>query len=60
MKIMDILLFISDHPWTSIFVAIVFLAVLDCIKDTIVGVANKRHVIEVKKNIEKEIENGRQ
>ena len=56
MKLTDLLLFISEHPWTSIFVAIVFLAVLDCIKDTIVGVANKRHVIEVKKDTEKEDE----
>lgn len=50
MKIMDILLFISDHPWTSIFVALVLLSVLDCIKDTIVGIANPRHIIEIKRD----------
>lgn len=60
MKAIELLNFISEHPWTSLFVAIVFLSVLDCIKDTIIGVSNKRHTIEIKKDSEKEIENGRQ
>ena len=60
MKVIDLLNFISEHPWTSLFVAIVFLSVLDCIKDTIIGLSNKKHTIGIKKDSEKEIENGRQ
>lgn len=53
MKAIELLNFISEHPVTSLFVAIVFLSVLDCIKDTIIGVSNKKHTIEIKKDSEK-------
>ena len=60
MKAIELLNFISGHPWTSLFVALVFLSVLDCIKDTIIGVSKKKHTIEIKKDSEKGIENGKQ